>query len=32
MKSFERFSKGNIDVEITRSFQFIYVFIDLKNK
>lgn len=32
MKSFKCFSKSNIDVEITKSFQFIYVFIDLKNK
>lgn len=31
-QSFECFSKTNIDVEITRSFQFIYVFINLKNR
>lgn len=31
-QSFECFSKTNIDVEITRAFQLIYLFINLKNR
>lgn len=32
LQSFECFSKTNNDVEITRFFQFIYVFINRKNR